>query len=77
VGIQQYYQSLPIRGAYETRPVNYPQVDSESLKTQLSKCSIEELQSMKQAGLEAIKWQTLLSKVDSTVIADVVKDFSQ
>lgn len=76
-GVWQYYESLPIRGSYETGPVNYPQIDPISLKAQLAQYSLEELQVMKQAGLEALKWQALLGKVHSTVISDVVKNFDQ
>ena len=75
VGIWQYYESLPIRGAYETGPISYPVIDKANLKAKLKEYPPAELQKMKQAGLEAIKWQSILKKVDSSVISDVIKDY--
>ena len=76
-GIIYYYQSLPIRGAFETRPVSYPTINKEQLKTMLQGYSQQELFQMYAAGLEAVKWQDLLGKVNATVISDVVKNFDE
>lgn len=75
VGVWQYYESLPTQGAFDNGPISYPTIDKNALKLQLSKYSVEDLLSMHNAGIEAIKWQNLLGKVDATVISDVVKDF--
>ncbi len=77
LGIREYYYSLPIRGAYETRSIQHPVIDKAKLKSQLSIYSFDELHAMQTAGLEAMKWQGLLGKVNSTVFSDIIKDFSQ
>ncbi len=76
-GVWQYYDTLPIRGSYETGPISYPVIDKASLKAQLSSCSRQELEDMRLAGLEAIKWQGLLGKVDSNVISDIIKNYDE
>ncbi|MCH9632857.1 MAG: hypothetical protein S4CHLAM6_12010 [Chlamydiae bacterium] len=77
VGVWQYYETLPIRGSYETGPINYPTINKENLKSKLSSCSRQELEDMRLAGLEAIKWHSLLGKVDSTVISDVIRNYDE
>lgn len=74
-GVWNYYESLPIRGPYVNGPVDYPKIDKNSLKAQLSAFNKEELLNMYTAGLEATKWQNLLSKVHETVFSDVIKNF--
>lgn len=75
-GIWSYYESLPIRGAYETGPISYPSIDKEELKKELSKYSQDDLFVMYSSGMEAIKWDDLLGRVNATVISDIVKDFN-
>lgn len=74
-GIWSYYESLPIRGPYVNGPVDYPKINKDKLKAQLVSYSKEELLNMYTAGLEATKWQNLLSKVNETVFSDVIKNF--
>lgn len=76
-GIKKYYDSLPIRGSYETKAIDYPKVDREHLRALLDECGTEELERMKQAGLQALQWQSLLKKVKSNVVADVVKNMDE
>ncbi len=74
LAINFYYRSLPIQGAYETRQVSYPTIDQALLKSQLSSCSTLELEDMRLSGLEILKWQQLLKKVNTTVMGDVIRD---
>lgn len=74
-GVWSYYESLPIRGPYVAGSVDYPQINKDKLKEQLAAYSKDELLQMYTAGLEATKWQNLLSKVHETVFSDVIKNF--
>lgn len=67
-----YYQTLPIAGAYETGPVDYPEVNRSNTKARLTQLSTETLLNMKTSGLEVIKWNQVMAKVNSNVISEVV-----
>ncbi|MCH9633403.1 MAG: hypothetical protein S4CHLAM7_01280 [Chlamydiae bacterium] len=73
-GIYDYYTTLPTAGSYETEPVSYPSIDKGALKNQLSQINTSELKKMRRSGLEVLNWQNILSKVDATVISEVVPD---
>lgn len=76
-GVLYYYESLPVRGAFETRPVSYPTINKDELKAMLSQYNQRDLFEMYSAGLETVKWQKLLSKVNATVVSDIIKDLDE
>lgn len=67
-----YYQTLPISGAYETGPVHYPDVKADLVKERLAQLPTVDLLKMKASGLEVQKWDEVMSKVGSNVISEVV-----
>jgi len=74
-GIYDFYWTLPIEGAYDTSPISYPVIDRVELKNRLSQLDSEKLEQMKLSGMEILKWQNILNKVDATVVSELVPEF--
>lgn len=72
--IWDYYESLPISGAYETGPIDYPDVHREKVKERLAKVETSQLKSMRRSGLEVIKWDEMMDRVGKSVISEVVPE---
>lgn len=72
MAIYDYYLGLPIEGAFDESTIAYPKIEKESLYERLAKESTETLENMRASGLQVVHWQSILDKVDATVISEVV-----
>lgn len=68
-----YHQSLPTK-VLSCKTLSYPQIDQTKLYSLLTPLTTKQLLGMHKAGLEVLKWQKLLNKVDLTVMGDIIKD---